>query len=199
MESWLQHLLLKPVRLKALPLFAICMGAPSVALAAKIDTEFFELGVTAGMVTIEDFTTEFSYGVSGTFKTTEDFFLQFNGLTSDFTLSSVEESAQGPYSGDRTYRHWNLLLGYNVFQGEVFRGDYAGLASLYVVGGVGDTEFLDESNFTYVYGVGYHMAVSRRYTVRLDYRQTVYDSAVVDQQENTTTNAQLSIGFGWLF
>lgn len=180
---------------------ALWWGLPAQAYAdaPAIDTEFFELGGAAGVLNVKDFTSEMTAGVYTTFRTTENFFLQFNYLQADVSLSAVEKSSQGPFTGSRTYHHLNLLLGYNLFQGEIFRGKYSGLSSLYVVGGVGDTEFLDESSFTYVYGIGYQMALSRRYSLRFDYRNYVYDSIVVDQQENSTNNVHLTVGLGWLF
>lgn len=198
METRLQHLLLK--RLAAAAAAWLAAGSLQVQAAGlDIDTEFFELGVHTGLLNLQDFTTEPTFGVSGTFRTTEDFFLQFSYLQADISLSAIEESAQGAFTGERTYRHYNLLLGYNLFQGEVFRGTKAGLSSLYLVGGVGDTEFLDEANFTYVYGLGYQMALSRRFNVRLDYRNYVYDTIVVDQNENSVTNSHWGVGVSWVF
>ena len=201
METRFQHFLLARKFGTALAAAALLCFANygHCGKAPDIDTEFFELGATVGILNVQDFTSEMSLGFSTTFKTTEDFFLQFNYLQADISLSSVEESAQGAFSGDRNYQHFNLLLGYNLFQGEVFRGNNSGLSAFYVVAGVGDTEFLDESNFTYVYGVGYQMALSRRYTLRLDYRNYIYDSIVVDQIENTTTNSHIGVGLAWLF
>lgn len=179
----------------------IFMGLPVAAFSdqPKIDTEFFELGATSGILNVKDFTSELTFGFNTTFKTTENFFLQFNYLQGDISKSSVEQGAQGAYSGDRTYTHFNLLLGYNLFQGEIFRGKFSGLSSLYTVIGVGDTEFLDESNFTYVAGLGYQLALTRRYNLRFDYRNYFYDSVVIDQDETSTTNSHITVGLGWLF
>ncbi len=164
-----------------------------------LDTEFFEFGATVGVVNIEDLTSELTIGLSGTLRATEDFFLQLNYERADISLSSVETSSQGPYSGDRTYKHLNLLLGYNIFQGEVFRAGRSGFSSLYIVGGVGDVEYLNESSFALVYGLGYQMALSRRWNIRLDYRQIHYDFELIDQEEKSTTDSELLLGLTWTF
>lgn len=201
METRVQHFFLKPT----LAVVTVCCLLCGVHARAddsgtgKIDTEFFELGFTAGVINIEDFTSEISVGLSSTFRATENFFLQFNWLKTDVSLSSVEESSQGAFTGSRAYQHYNFLLGYNLFQGEIFRGSRSGLSSFYGVIGVGDTEFLDESNFTYVYGLGYQTALSRRYTLRFDYRNYLYDSVVVSEDEKSTVNANFSVGLSWLF
>lgn len=202
MENRLQYIFLKTRRkLMAALMTASAWTAGPVAQAAplSIDNEFFELGLSTGVLDVEDFTSELTFGAYTTFRATESFFLQSNYFQSDVSLSSVERGPQGPFSGDRQYTHFNLLLGYNVFQGEVFKGRYAGLSSLYVLAGVGDTEFLDEANFTYVYGVGYQMALLRRLSLRFDYQHYQYDSIVTDQLENSINNTRFSIGVSWLF
>lgn len=180
-------------------LFSLAASPGLHAEPLSIDNEFFEVGVSTGILDVEDFTSEVTVGLNATFRATESFFLQSNYFQADVSHSSVEQGPQGPFTGDRQYSHFNLLLGYNVFQGEVFRGKYAGLSSLYVLGGVGDTEFLDESNFTYVYGIGYQMALLRRLSLRFDYYHYQYDSIVTDQLENSINNTHFSVGASWLF
>ena len=179
-------------------LLLACLAQPSLA-AEKIDTEFFEVGAALGIINVQDFTSELTWGFNATFTASEDFFLQFNYVSADVANSSVESGPQGAFTGDRNYQHFNLLLGYNLFQGEIFRGSNSGLSSLYAVAGVGDTEFLDESNFTYVLGLGYKLALSRRYMLNLDYRNYLYDSVAIDQEENTVLNSHFTVGLGWLF
>lgn len=209
METRLQHLFLKRkvigkviskvINSALTALLISLLPGTSAAQTPAIDTELFELGALAGTLNIEDFTTEMSLGLYASFRATENFFLQTNYLQTDVSYSSVERGPLGPYTGDRNYRHFNLLLGYNLFQGEVFKGKYAGLSALYLVGGIGDTEFMDESNFTYVYGLGYQMSLSRRYTLRFDIQNYQYDTNVIDQQENTITNTHLMVGLSWQF
>lgn len=171
----------------------------TVADPLSIDSEFFELGVNTGILDVEDFTSEITVGLYANFRATENFFLQSNFFQTDVSYSSVEKGPQGPFTGDRQYRHFNLLLGYNLFQGEIFKGKHVGLSSFYLLGGVGDTEFMDESNFTYVYGFGYQMALSRRLNLRIDYQNYQYDSIVIDQLENTVNNSHFFVGVSWLF
>lgn len=197
METRFQHLFLSALQRSGLGLIIGLLAVP--VSAQRIDTEFFELGLTTGVLNIEDFGSELSWGFNTTFKASEDFFLQFNYLRTDVGLSSVEQSPQGAFTGNRTFQHLNLLLGYNLLQGEIFRGDYTGLSSLYLLGGFGDTEFLDEANFTYIAGIGYQMALSRRYTIHFDYHTLVYDSVVIDQQSNRIANTHLAVSLKWLF
>lgn len=204
MENWIQHVLLS-MRVTAL---AGLIAAPVTlaqevepSAAHRIDREVFDLGVTAGVVNIADFNGEWALGVSATFQASENFFLQYNFLQADSSPSAYENS-QGLLfdGGDRNFRHYDLLVGYKLFQGEFFAGEgKARLSSLYLVGGAGETRFGGEENFTTTLGVGYEVAVTRDVLVRLDYRAYLYDSSLVADEEQSVTSNQLSAGVSYLF
>ncbi len=168
---------------------------------SDVNSEVFELGLFAGVLNIGDFTSEFVIGLSAGFQASEDFFVQYNYLQTDADLSSFERSQGSFFSGsDRQFVHYDLLVGYNLFQGEMFPTEgAANLSSFYLVAGVGDTQFGDEESFTYTYGVGYQMLVGKHYVVRADYRNYLYESSLIRGEEKTTDNAQFSIGLNYLF
>ncbi len=169
-------------------------------MASDLDTEYFDIGIFTGIINIEDFNSELLYGISATFRASEDFFLQLNYLQADSNLSSYEQSQGQLFSGDdRIFKHYDFLLGYNIFQGEFFSsGNRSNLSALYVVGGVGDTEFGGEGNFSYTLGVGYQVALKRRYIVRADMRDYFYESNLLLEGKDTH-NIQFSIGLSYLF
>ena len=199
MENWLQYIFLGSLKSRGLFALLLACAIGYSGKASAVDSEFFQLGATTGVITIEDFTSEVTLGFNATFKASENFFLQTNYFQASVSLSSAEEPPQIPYSGDRTYRHLNLLLGYNVFQGELLGGSKTRFSSLYIVGGAGDTDFLDEKVFTFVYGIGYQLSLSRRYSVHIDYHNYLYDSKIVDARENQSLNAKVQLGLSWLF
>lgn len=203
----LQHIFLNIFR--PLVLAAICSIAyPSVwadedsAAVEKlsIDKEFFAIGVYAGMLSIQDFNSEFALGFEGSFKASEDFFLQFNYLQADASLSSFELSQGQLFSGaDRKFTHYDFLLGYNLFQAEFFgSGPDSAISALYLVAGAGETEFGGENNFTLTLGTGYQFALNRRYVLRLDYRDHIFKSSLLEEDANTH-NTQISAGLSFLF
>jgi hypothetical protein len=200
MENWIQQFLLGRQ-------FKACLLASTIVSASvfagglrSVDNEVFELGVNAGMINIEDFGSELTFGVSGSFKATEDFFLQVNYFQATSDLSSVEKSQGQLFGGaDRDFRHFDLLVGLNIFQSEfAFKGGEANLASFYVVGGVGDTAFGGEESFTYTLGAGYQVAFNRHYIVKLDYRNYTYNSNLSDD-DKTVNNGGFSLGVNYLF
>ncbi|VUD68843.1 hypothetical protein TDB9533_04202 [Thalassocella blandensis] len=171
----------------------------------KVNSELFDIGIIAGSINIEDFPSQFEplLGVNITFKASEYFFLQYNFIQTEIGVSSVEanDAIAGFGLEDRDFTHYDLLVGYNIFQGEFFSSDgQANLSNLYVVGGFGDTEMGGESNFTYTIGAGYLIEFARKYLVRIDYRDYIFDSSLlVSEGEETIHNTQFSIGIGYLF
>lgn len=173
-----------------------------VSAQSKVRTEFIDAGLSLGIMTIEDFPSEFTWGLSLTFQATEDFFLQVNyDQASDVSLSSAEQSQGelGTQGESRDFVHYDLLLGFNLFHGEFFnQSNSADLSSLYLVAGVGETEFIGESRFTYTLGIGYQVALKRDYIVRFDVRDYIYKSSLI-QEDNTTNNLRFSAGFSYFF
>lgn len=171
----------------------------------RVNSELFDISLITGVLNIEDFPSEWMVGASVSFKASESFFLQYNYLQSDIGESSIEKNpAAAGYdlSSDRSFTHYDLLIGYTIFHGEFFTGDGGDgrLSSLYTVAGIGDTEFGDESNFTYTLGLGYKIEFSRKYSLRVDFRDHIYTtSLVVGADEKTVHNTQLSLGFGFMF
>ncbi|MGQ9427017.1 outer membrane beta-barrel domain-containing protein [Gilvimarinus sp. F26214L] len=168
---------------------------------SDLDNEVFTLGVFTGVMNIGDFGSEWVLGVSASFQASENFFLQYNYLETDADVSSFEKSQGRYFSGsDRSFVHYDLLVGYKLFQAEVYptRGS-ANLSSLYLVGGVGDTRFGDEESFTFTYGLGYEVAMTRRVILNVDYRNYLYETSLIRGEEETTQNTQFSVGVSYLF
>lgn len=199
MEIRLQYLFLI-VLLLFLPLSASLAQSNDLP---KVRTEYLELGLNVGYLNIEDFDTHLAIGAGLTIRATEDFFLQVNYMqASDIDLSVAEEEGGATSfleEGDRDFKHYDLLLGYNLFQGEFFTGESkAHLSSLYLVGGIGETQFGDEERFTYTLGLGYQVAFNRRYILHFDFRDYIFDSSLI-AEDASTHNTHLSVGMRYLF
>lgn len=170
---------------------------------ADLDTEFFEVGAFAGMLSIDNFSTEPVYGVSAAFHATEDFFLQFNYGMSEAGLTSFEELSGSNVrlltDDDRDYSYYDFLVGYNIFPGEIFFNDSLTFNSaFYLVGGVGNTEFGGESNFTTVLGTGFRIVLLDWLTVHVDFRDHMFNSDLI-RESQLTHNIELSSGFTLFF
>ena len=204
MATRVQHILLNfaivAVTIGFVPNQGIAQSDQREVNASDLNTEYFDVGLVAGIVNLQDFPSEVVYGLSATFRSSEDFFLQFNYAQANVSLSSYEKNQGRLFSGDdRIYQHYDFLVGYNIFQGEFFTsGTNANLSALYAVAGIGDTDFGGEASFTYTLGVGYQVAFKRLVIFRLDYRNFFYSSNLLLESE-TTQNSQLTLGVSYLF
>lgn len=207
MDTRFQHVLLKLKTITFLAAFALAPASfADEAGAGKMDisninNEVFEFGVFAGVINIEDFGSEFTPGVSATFRASEDFFIQYNYLWTDVSLSPYEKrTPDTQFFDDRSFRHYDLLVGYNLFQGEFFPSPpNASLSTLYVVAGVGDTEFGGESSMTYTLGLGYQVALTRHIGLHFDFRDYIYRSTLVSDEKRTVSTTQMSSGIKYSF
>ncbi len=176
---------------------------PREVSEADIDTEFFEIGIYAGVLSIDNFGTEPVYGVNASFHATEDFFLQGNYAVSKAGTTSFEDLSGNNVrlltDSERDYTYYNLLLGYNIFPGEVFMTSKLTFNSaFYLVGGVGNTKFGGEDNFTTTIGTGYRIILRDWLTWHIDFRDHIFRSDIINESQ-TTHNIELSSGLTLFF
>ena len=168
---------------------------------ADIDDEFFEIGVYAGIISIDNFGTEPVYGINALFHATEDFFLQANYGVSKADKTSWEELSDFDLltSSERDYTYYNLMLGYNIFPGEVFMTSRLTFNSdFYLLAGVGNTEFGGEDNFTTTLGTGYRIVLRDWLTWHIDLFDHIFKSDIIKDSQ-TTHNIELSTGITLFF
>ena len=169
----------------------------------KINSEVFDIGLTFGFINIEDFPSEMVAGITANFRASEYFFLQYNYVQTNISKSSFENNPGFTILGlgDREFKHYDLLLGRNVFQGEFFTSNNkANLSTLYVLGGIGDTDFGGEKNFTLTLGAGYQLELLDQFILSFDYRSYIYKSSlIIPGEEDTSHNTQFSSSLRYLF
>lgn len=205
MDIRFQHILLI-VRAAVLSLgvLSAAVQAEDKSEGLDINNEIFELGAFVGIVNIEDFTSEMVPGISLTFRASEDFFIQYNYLQiSKVSLPLYESQDAAPiyFTGNsRKFSHYDLLVGYNIFQGEFFKSQAAtSLSSLYVVLGAGETAFGEESRFSYTAGLGYQIGFTKRLNFTVDFKNYIYNSSVILDQDKTVNTTQISTGINYIF
>lgn len=176
---------------------------PREVTEAEIDDESFEVGAYIGIINIEDFGSEPVYGINASYHATEDFFLQLNYAVSKANLTSFEElsgeNVRLLTDSERDYTYYNVLLGYNIFPGEVFMTSKLTFNSaFYLVGGVGNTEFGGEDNFTTTLGTGYRIVLRDWLTWNIDFRDHIFKSDIIKESQ-VTHNLELSTGLALFF
>jgi outer membrane beta-barrel protein len=168
----------------------------------KIDREDFEVGAFVGIMGIEDFGSDLSYGLRLAYHITEGFFVETTagysrgGLTSFEILSG---DARLISDSERDLYYYNLNLGYNILPGEVFLGEgRAYNTSLYLIAGLGSTTFAGDDRFTVNFGAGYRFLLNDAVALRLDFRDHLFDIDLFGE-EKTAHNLEGHIGITVFF
>jgi outer membrane beta-barrel protein len=168
----------------------------------KIDREDFEIGAFAGILSIEDFGSDLSYGLRFAYHLTEGFFVEATAGASRAGETSYEIlSGSAPLLSDseRDYYYYNLSLGYNIMPGEVFFGEgRAYNTNLYLIAGLGATRFAGDDRFTVNVGAGYRFLLTDSVALHIDFRDHLYDIDIFGE-EKTVHNLEGHVGFTVFF
>jgi len=169
---------------------------------ADIDSEDFEVGAFVGVMSIEDFGSNVVYGVRAAYHTTEDFFFEVGAGTTQAGKTSYETLSGGAQlltGSQRDLNYYNISLGYNVLPGEGFIGSrYAFNSALYVMAGAGDTEFADDSHFTFNVGMGYRFLMNDWVALHLDFKDHIFESDLLGT-DKYTHNLEGTVGLTMFF
>jgi outer membrane beta-barrel protein len=163
----------------------------------KIDREDFEVGGFVGLMSIEDFGSDLSYGLRLAYHITEGFFVETTAGVSRGGLTSFEilsGDARLLTDDERDFYYYNLNLGYNILPGEVFLGEgRAYNTSLYLIAGLGSTTFAGDDRFTVNFGAGYRFLLNDSVALRLDFRDHLFDIDLFGE-EKTAHNLEGHFG-----
>lgn len=173
---------------------------PSVRVAA-IDTEKFELGAYAGLLSVEDFNTNPVTGISFTYHINRKFIAQANYGVSTVGKAAFEKVAGGNFlaEDDYDFEYVNLLAGYNLLDGRSFLGKrHKFNSAIYLLAGAADVSFAGNDKTGLVFGVSYRAVITDWMTINLDLRDTVFDREFLDDKKKTN-NTEMLIGFNALF
>ncbi|NNE64660.1 MAG: outer membrane beta-barrel domain-containing protein [Gammaproteobacteria bacterium] len=167
-----------------------------------IDSEDFEISAYIGMLSIEDFGVNTVSGGKIAYHINESYFAQLVVGESEAGKTSFEVLSGGAplLSGDeRKLTFYQINLGYNLFPGEAFISESMTLNNaLYLVLGLGNTEFAGDDRFTVNYGFGYRLLFMDAFSVNADLRNHVFDMDVFGDSIETN-NVEFSLALGWYF
>lgn len=168
----------------------------------KIDAMNFEAGIYYGIISIEDFGSSDVVGVSLAYHVTEDFFFEVNYAQAKGDQTSFEKLSGGApllSSADREYNYYSGSVGWNVLPGEVFLGSrYAFNSAIYLIAGVGRTEFAGDNAFTINFGAGFRLLLTDWLAWHIDARDHLFDRDTFGKSERTN-NIEFRTGITVLF
>lgn len=167
-----------------------------------IDTEDFEIGGFVGVMSVEDFGVNPVYGARLAYHITEGLFVEGaigRTETEETSFERLSGAAEILTDDERELTYYNLSLGYNVLPGEAFVGRRrAYTQSLYVIGGIGSTDFAGDNRFTLNFGFGYRFLVTDFLAIHADVRDHLFDIDILGE-DKTSHNLESHVGFTWFF
>jgi outer membrane beta-barrel protein len=167
----------------------------------RIPSKDIEVGLFVGTYGTQNFGASMVGGVRLGYHITEDIFVEGTyGQTtvSDEAFRQVLPGGIFPNQTE-TLKYYNVSVGYNVLPGEVFIGSKNAKASaLYLIGGVGSTDFADQKKQTFNLGFGMRVLLAERVSVRLDARDHFFSLDLLGKPQNTQ-NLELTAGVSYFF
>jgi len=167
----------------------------------KIDSEDFEATVFTGLLNIEDFGTNIVYGARFAYHINEDLFVEATLATSKAGLSSYEriDGISLMSDSERQMLYYNISVGYNLLPGESFLTRNTSFNSaLYVVAGIGSTEFAGSDKLTLNVGGGFRLLATDWMALHIDVRDHIFNLDIT-AEDKTTNNLEVTIGLSAFF
>lgn len=160
---------------------------PQPVKPASIDSENFEVGVYTGILSVEDFGSNSVNGVRFAYHASEDIFLEVAYGKSTTEKTSYERllgSVQLLTEAERQLSYYNLSLGFNILPGESFAGSGRAFhTDLYLIGGIGSTQFAGDNRRTINLGFGYRAIMNDWLALHLDARNHIFDIDLLGTQK----------------
>jgi outer membrane beta-barrel protein len=167
----------------------------------RIPSNDFEVGLFGGTYATQSFGARGVAGIRLGYHVTEDFFFEAAFAQTKVSDEAFRQILPGGLFVDReeTLRYGNLSVGWNVLPGEVFIGRGRALAStLYVIGGLGTTKFVDQSRQTFNLGVGSRVFLRDWVALQVDMRDHIYKLDILGKLRRTH-NLELTGGITFFF
>jgi outer membrane beta-barrel protein len=166
-----------------------------------IPSNNIEVGLFAGTYETENFGSNVVGGVRLGYHITEDVFVE---AVYGQTKVSDEDFRQilpgGIFVTPRqTLRYYDVSAGYNILPGEIFLGHkLAKVTALYLVVGLGSTEFASQRHLTFNAGTGTRLFLRDWVALQIDMRDHIYSVDLLGTRK-TTQNLEFSGGVTFFF
>ncbi|VAW63087.1 hypothetical protein MNBD_GAMMA11-213 [hydrothermal vent metagenome] len=169
---------------------------------ARINPNNFEIILSFGLLSVEDFGTNAILGAKLAYRVSENFFVDLELGTSAAGETSSEILNPGApllNDDDRDFTYYTLNVGYDIFPGESFVTNSTTFnTAFYVIGGAGNTQFGGGDNFTFSWGFGYRIIANSYLTTYFDVRNHTFQRDIFGE-DKLTNNIEISLGVGFYF
>ncbi|THD04449.1 hypothetical protein B1810_05445 [Panacagrimonas perspica] len=169
-------------------------------IVPRIDTENYEVGTFLGVLSVEDLESHPIYGVRAAYHLSEDFFVEAEYGRSEAS-DQIRRTIGQPFFPKKTVSldTYGVNIGYNLLPGELFLGSSRAIsATMYVLGGAGDTQFNNEHYLTYNAGMGLKLLPTDWLSLRLEMRDRMWESDLLGK-DKFTHNFEATLGVAAFF
>ncbi len=170
------------------------------ASPAARDTEHFEVGAYTGMLSVENFNTNPSYGVSLKYYFNEKVYIEGNIGSSQTKQSNGEQG--DTLNPDRDFSYITASGAYQIFKGRAFWGKKRKYnAGLYVVGGLEQVDFAEDTETGVVIGLSYKALLTDSMSFNVDFRDHIVNQELerVNGPTSLSHNIELTAGLSFFF
>lgn len=182
------------------PIKIIEPQAPSEsAKSAAIDSEHFEFGVSAGILSVEDFNSNLMLNLSFSYYFSPNVYAYLLYGTSDTERSNAEESLGADFNPDRTFGIVSAGAAYKILEGRSFWGKSRKYNSgVFVLGGVEQVDFAGESETGFMFGLSHRTVITDYLALNIDFKDHIVSRTFVGE-DKMTQNVEFSIGLSSFF
>ena len=169
-------------------------------IVPRIDTENYEVGAFAGVLSVEDLESHPIYGIRAAYHLSEDFFVEGEYGRSKAS-DQIRRTIGQPFFPKKTVTldTYGINIGYNLLPGELFVGSQRAVsATMYLLGGAGDTRFNNEHYLTYNVGMGVKLLPTDWLSLRLEMRDRIWESDLLGK-DKITHNFEATLGLAAFF
>ena len=167
----------------------------------KFPSTDFEIGTYVGSYATKNFGTSLVYGVRLGYHITEDFFVEaVYGQTKVSDESFRQILPGGVFVSEKEkLTYYNLSAGVNILPGEVFvLRNYAFPSQLYLIGGVGSTNFNQQRRQTFNVGMGWRVFFKDWVSLQIDMRDHIFSLDLLGKRQSTQ-NLEFTGGIAFHF
>jgi outer membrane beta-barrel protein len=167
-----------------------------------IDSDDFEITGFSGILSIEDFGVNPVYGGRLAYHVNEDLFVEGTIAFSKAGETSYERLSGTPLpvvAGNRDITYYEISLGYDLLPGESFLTRTKSFNSaLYVIAGVGNTQFAGSDRLTINLGGGFRFLATDWMAVHIDVRDHIFNIDIL-AEDKTANNLEVTLGLSVFF
>jgi len=169
---------------------------------SRINPDNIEISASFGLMSVEDFGTSALITAQATYRISEGFFVGAELGQTTVGESRFEDFLPGINllsDDERVLDYYLLNIGYDIFPGETFLTENTTYNNaLYLIAGIGNTQFAGQDNYTISLGLGYRVLVSNYLSASISVKDHTFNADFLGP-DKLTHNLQFTASIGIYF